>query len=77
MTSPQECEADRGRRRTDVAPTGVETIIALVKSDAAATASADGCQMSPFAKGRARDIPPQNEWKAQIVTGFEAGQPSP
>src|SRR2546426_6307426 len=39
MTSPRECETNRGRRRTDVAKTGVERIIDLVKSDADGTAS--------------------------------------
>ena len=37
MISLQECETDRYRRRTGVVTTGVETIIEIVKCDAADT----------------------------------------
>src|SRR5258708_39502294 len=67
-----EREANRGRRRTDVAKTGVERIIDLVKSDAAGTAWTDGCQWSPVTGWRVLERTSSNTVTADDGLGGRA-----
>ena len=73
MTSLQECETSRSRRKTGAATTtGVERIIDLVKNDAGRRYMDRRMPNAASCGGWACDVPRQILWRTQIITGIEA-----